>query len=99
MQVLSPTDFLILVLCLAYVTARRIIADDRKLISLTKEMRAATRIQKTILLRRHSCLENATIVVRYAPMADVGGELQDHPCDLMTAYRYSEICQMAANRH
>ena len=47
-------------------------------------MRAATRIQKTILPREIPILEHANIAVRYAPMADVAGDLYDfvtsHPC-------------------
>ena len=80
----EPYGFLALVICLWYVIARRIIADDRKLISLTEEMRAATKIQKIILPREIPVLENANIAVRYAPMADVAGDLYDfvslHPC-------------------
>jgi serine phosphatase RsbU (regulator of sigma subunit) len=40
-------------------------------------MRAATRIQKTILPREIPILENADIAVRYAPMADVAGDLYE----------------------
>jgi sigma-B regulation protein RsbU (phosphoserine phosphatase) len=80
----EPYGFLALVICLWYVTARRIIADDRKLISLTEEMRAATKIQMTILPRESPVLDNANIAVRYAPLADVAGDLYDfvsfHPC-------------------
>lgn len=80
----EPYGFLALVICLWYVTARRIIADDRKLASLTDEMRAATRIQRTILPREIPLLENADIAVRYAPMAYVAGDLYDflaaQPC-------------------
>ncbi|MGB0124150.1 MAG: SpoIIE family protein phosphatase [Silvibacterium sp.] len=80
----EPYGFLALVICLWYVTAQRIIADDRRLISLNDEMRAATRIQKTILPREIPSLENANIAVRYAPMADVAGDLYDflpvQPC-------------------
>ncbi len=80
----EPYGFLVLVVCLWYVTARRIVADDRRLTSLTDEMRAATRIQQAILPRDTPFLENATIAVRYAPMADVAGDLYDfstvQPC-------------------
>jgi sigma-B regulation protein RsbU (phosphoserine phosphatase) len=80
----EPYGFLALVICLWYVTARRIIADDRRLISLTDEMHAATRIQKIILPSEIPSLENANIAVRYAPMTDVAGDLYDfvtfHPC-------------------
>ena len=81
---LEPYGFLALVICLWYVTLQRVIADDRRLISLNDEMRAATRIQKAILPREIPVLENANIAVRYAPMADVAGDLYDfvtsHPC-------------------
>ena len=73
----EPYGFLALVICLWYVTAERITADDRRLISLNDEMRAATRIQKTILPREIPVLEHANIAVRYAPMADVAGDLYD----------------------
>jgi phosphoserine phosphatase RsbU/P len=73
----EPYGFLALVICLWYVIIRRISADDRRLISLNDEMRAATRIQRAILPREIPILENAKIAVRYAPMADVAGDLYD----------------------
>jgi phosphoserine phosphatase RsbU/P len=80
----EPYGFLVLVICLWFVTIQRIIADDRRLNSLNDEMRAATRIQKAILPREIPMLENAKIAVRYAPMADVAGDLYDfvtsQPC-------------------
>ena len=82
----EPYGFLALVLCLCYVTIRRVIADDRRLISLNDEMRAATRIQKMILPRDIPSIENANIAVRYAPMTDVAGDLYDfvtsHPSQM-----------------
>lgn len=82
----EPYGFLALVICLWYVTIQRIIADDRRLISLNDEMRAATRIQKAILPREIPLLDNADIAVRYAPMADVAGDLYEFvtsaPCCL-----------------
>jgi sigma-B regulation protein RsbU (phosphoserine phosphatase) len=73
----EPYGFLVLIICLCYVTARRIIADDRRLLSLTGEMRVATKIQKAILPAKTPPLNNADIAVRYAPMADVAGDLYD----------------------
>jgi sigma-B regulation protein RsbU (phosphoserine phosphatase) len=71
----EPYGFLVLVICLWYVTAQRIVADDRRLVSLTDEMRIATRIQRAILPAEIPPLNNADIAVRYAPMADVAGDL------------------------
>jgi phosphoserine phosphatase RsbU/P len=80
----EPYGFLVLIICLWFVTIQRIIADERRLNSLNDEMRAATRIQKAILPREIPILTNANIAVRYAPMADVAGDLYDfvtsQPC-------------------
>jgi len=43
----EPYGFLALVVCLSYVTTQRVLADDKRLVSLTDEMRAATRIQES----------------------------------------------------
>src|ERR1035438_1095402 len=46
---LEPYGFLVLVICLWYVISQRVIADERRLVSLTDEMRAARKIQEAIL--------------------------------------------------
>jgi sigma-B regulation protein RsbU (phosphoserine phosphatase) len=75
----EPYGFLALVVCLSYVTARRVLADDKRLLSLTDEMRAATRIQEAILPSELPSLKNVRIGVRYAPMTAVAGDLYDFP--------------------
>ena len=55
------------------------LADDKRLLSLTDEMRAATRIQEAILPSELPSLENVRIGVRYAPMTAVAGDLYDFP--------------------
>ena len=75
----EPYGFLCLVVCLSYVTARRVLADDRRLLSLTDEMRAATRIQEAILPSELPQLEDLRIAVGYAPMTAVAGDLYDFP--------------------
>ena len=76
---IEPYGFLVLVVCLWYVTARRVIADERRLVSLTDEMHAATTIQEAILPSRPPSLEKAEIAVRYAPMTAVAGDLYAFP--------------------
>jgi phosphoserine phosphatase RsbU/P len=76
---IEPYGFLGLVVCLSYVTAQRVLADDKRLLSLTDEMRAATRIQEAILPSKLPSLENLRIAVRYAPMTGVAGDLYDFP--------------------
>jgi phosphoserine phosphatase RsbU/P len=75
----EPYGFLALVVCLSYVTTQRVLADDRRLVSLNDEMRAATRIQKAILPSTLPSLETVRIAVRYAPMTAVAGDLYDFP--------------------
>jgi sigma-B regulation protein RsbU (phosphoserine phosphatase) len=75
----EPYGFLGLVVCLSYVTAQRVLADDKRLLSLTDEMRAAARIQEAILPSKFPLLENVRIAVRYAPMTAVAGDLYDFP--------------------
>jgi sigma-B regulation protein RsbU (phosphoserine phosphatase) len=74
---LEPYGFLILTLCLGYVAAQRVIASERQLISLTDEMRAAVRIQTSILPRTLPATEHLEIAVRYAPMTAIAGDLYD----------------------
>jgi sigma-B regulation protein RsbU (phosphoserine phosphatase) len=75
----EPYGFLVLVICLCYVTAQRVIKDERRLVSLSDEMRAATIIQEAILPASPPSLENVQIAVRYAPMTAVAGDLYDFP--------------------
>ncbi len=76
---IEPYGFLALVVCLSYVTAQRVLADDKRLLSLTDEMRAATKIQEAILPSSLPSLETVRIAVRYAPMTAVAGDLYDFP--------------------
>jgi sigma-B regulation protein RsbU (phosphoserine phosphatase) len=75
----EPFGFLALVICLGYVTSQRVIGDERRLVALTDEMRAATRIQEAILPRTIPLLKNVRVAVRYAPMTAVAGDLYDFP--------------------
>ena len=74
---LEPYGFLMLILCLGYVAAQRIVASESQLMSLTDEMRAAARIQTSILPRTLPSTENLDVAVQYAPMTAVAGDLYD----------------------
>jgi sigma-B regulation protein RsbU (phosphoserine phosphatase) len=75
----EPYGFLVLVSCLGYVAARRVRENEKQLLSLTDEVRAAARIQTAILPRTIPSRENLQIAVRYAPMTAVAGDLYDFP--------------------
>jgi phosphoserine phosphatase RsbU/P len=74
---LEPYGFLIFILCLSFVAARRVEESERQLMSLTDEMRAAARIQTSILPRNLPSTDNLKVAVRYAPMTAVAGDLYD----------------------
>ena len=75
----EPFGFLVLVICLWYVISQRVIADEKRLVSLTDEMRAARKIQEAILPRSVPSVENVRLAARYAPMTSVAGDLYDFP--------------------
>jgi serine phosphatase RsbU (regulator of sigma subunit) len=57
--------------------ARRVLANEKQLISLGEEMRAATQIQASILPRTTPEFGSLDIAVRYAPMTAVAGDFYD----------------------
>jgi serine phosphatase RsbU (regulator of sigma subunit) len=75
----EPYGFLVLVICLWYVISQRVIADERSLVSLMDEMRAAKKIQEAILPREVPSVEQVLLAARYAPMTSIGGDLYDFP--------------------
>jgi sigma-B regulation protein RsbU (phosphoserine phosphatase) len=73
----EPYGLFLLICCLGYVAVRRILANERHLISLSEEMRAAARIQSSILPRTVPESESLHIAVRYSPMTAVAGDFYD----------------------
>ena len=76
---LEPFGAFALLSCLSFVVVQRVLADQRRLISLTQEMQAAATIQASILPRLLPQLEQARVAVRYAPMTAVAGDFYDFP--------------------
>jgi len=74
---MEPYGLFVLICCLGYVAARRTLANERQLISLIEEMRAAAQIQSSILPRTVPEAENLHIAVRYSPMTAVAGDFYD----------------------
>jgi sigma-B regulation protein RsbU (phosphoserine phosphatase) len=76
---LEPYGFIVLLGCLSVVATQRILADDRRLMTLTDEMHAAAAIQASILPQSVPTLDRARIAVRYIPMSVVAGDFYDFP--------------------
>jgi sigma-B regulation protein RsbU (phosphoserine phosphatase) len=73
----EPYGLFVLICCLGYVATRQVLAKERQLISLGEEMRAATRIQSSILPRKSPEMGSFNLAVRYAPMTAVAGDFYD----------------------
>jgi sigma-B regulation protein RsbU (phosphoserine phosphatase) len=73
----EPYGLFVLICCLGYVATRRVLANETLLTSLAEEMRAATRIQSSILPRTNPEIGSFQLAVRYAPMTAVAGDFYD----------------------
>jgi sigma-B regulation protein RsbU (phosphoserine phosphatase) len=73
----EPYGLFVLICCLGYAATRRVLANERLLVSMGEEMRAATRIQSSILPRTSPETESFKLAVRYAPMTAVAGDFYD----------------------
>jgi hypothetical protein len=70
-------SFLFFVGCLGYVAAHRTFANERRLLSMHKELEIARQIQSSILPREVPSIAGLEIVARYLPMSAVAGDFYD----------------------
>jgi sigma-B regulation protein RsbU (phosphoserine phosphatase) len=73
----EPYGLFVLICCLGYAATRRVLANERLLVSLGEEMRAATQIQSSILPSTSPEAGSFNLAVRYAPMTAVAGDFYD----------------------
>jgi phosphoserine phosphatase RsbU/P len=69
--------FLVFVASLGYVAARRMLANEERLLAINKELEIARRIQFSTLPQSVPALAGLEIVARYAPMSAVAGDFYD----------------------
>jgi len=74
---IEPIGFFIFVCCLGFVTARRTLAKEERLLEINKELQIANQIQSSILPREVPRLAGLEIVARYVPMSAVAGDFYD----------------------
>jgi hypothetical protein len=74
---IEPIGFLVFVCCLGYVTVRRTVAKEERLLAINKELQIANQIQSSILPREVPRLAGMEIVARYMPMSAVAGDFYD----------------------
>jgi phosphoserine phosphatase RsbU/P len=75
----EPFGFLFLMACLGYVVSQRVAANEAEWISLTDEMRAASKIQAAILPSSMPTVSPWAVAARYAPMSGVAGDFYGFP--------------------
>jgi phosphoserine phosphatase RsbU/P len=73
----EPYGLFVLICCLGYAATRRVLANEKLLVLLDEEMRAATQIQSSILPRTNPEIGSFHLAVRYAPMTAVAGDFYD----------------------
>lgn len=74
---IEPYGVFVLICCLGYAATRRVLANERELASLGEEMRAARRIQSSILPEVAPKVPGFQAAFRYAPMSSVAGDFYD----------------------
>jgi sigma-B regulation protein RsbU (phosphoserine phosphatase) len=74
---IEPYGVFVLICCLAYAATRRVLGNERELASLEEEMRAARRIQSSILPEVAPSVPGLQVAFRYAPMTAVAGDFYD----------------------
>jgi len=74
---LEFVGFLIFVVCLGYVSAQRIFANEERLLAINKELQIARQIQASILPREVPRIANLDIAARYVPISAVAGDFYD----------------------
>jgi sigma-B regulation protein RsbU (phosphoserine phosphatase) len=77
--VTEPFGFIILAFCLGHVVSRRVSANEAEWISMTEEMRAARKIQTSILPARMPSTSGFSVAARYSPMTAVAGDFYGFP--------------------
>jgi len=74
---LEALCFLLFVILLGYITVRRFLRNEQKLIAMQHEMEAARQIQTSILPHEIPDLKFCKMAVKYVPMASVAGDFYD----------------------
>src|SRR3979490_2337651 len=76
----EPIGFFIFVCCLGYVTARRALAKEERLLAINKELQIANQIQASILPREVPQLAGPLNAALFMPMNSVAGVFYDFLC-------------------
>ncbi len=74
---LEPTAFTMFVISLGYVAAERVFDNERRLLSIEKELAIARDIQNSILPEKVPDLDRIRVAAAYRPMTAVAGDFYD----------------------
>jgi sigma-B regulation protein RsbU (phosphoserine phosphatase) len=83
---LEPFAMLLFLTAVAYSVAQRMLAGERRLVAVSREMELARKIQQSILPRSLPTVPGLRVGVGYLPMSQIGGDFYDfdthHPGQL-----------------
>ena len=74
---LEPFAMLVFMTSVGYLVAQRMLAGERRLVAVSRELDLAREIQQSILPRALPDLPGLRVAARYLPMSDIGGDFYD----------------------
>ena len=74
---IEPLTFAVFILCLGYVAAEKMFADERRLLAIENELALAREIQTSILPASVPAVKSLRICAAYRPMAAVAGDFYE----------------------
>ena len=74
---LEPFAMLIFMTSVGYFVAQRVLAAERRLVSVSRELELAREIQQSILPRTLPDIDGLCVAACYLPMSDIGGDFYD----------------------
>lgn len=74
---LEPFAMLAFMTSVGYVVAQRLLAGERRLVAVSRELDLAREIQQSILPRTLPAVAGLDVAARYLPMSDIGGDFYD----------------------
>src|SRR3972149_7499639 len=74
---LEPFAMLVFMTSVGYLVAQRMLAGERRLVAVSRELDLAREIQQSILPRALPDIPGLRVAARYLPMSDVGGDFYD----------------------
>lgn len=74
---LEPFAMLVFMMSVGYFVAQRMLASERRLVAVSRELELARKIQQSILPRQLPDMDGLRVAACYVPMSEIGGDFYD----------------------